>query len=137
MVPNQWDVEFIALPGSCKTGVLLCAWVCICMGVCVHGCVAVCGCVCLCMVVCLCVAVCGCVCLCVAVWVVVGSVCLCVVAWACGHARLACIIRFKVGLRDEDPTAAVVANITCECADNVVLPAGMSNKLHRLTPGCV
>ena len=90
----------------------------LCMGVhmhvCVHGCVAVCGCVCLCMVVCLCVAVCGCVCLCVAVWVVVGSVCLCVVAWACVHARLACIIRFKVGLKDEDPTAAVVSNNTFE-----------------------
>ena len=79
-------------------------------------CVAVCVCV------WLCVAVCGCVCLCVAVWVVVGSVCLCVVAWACAHARLACIIRFKVGLRDADPTVAVVANNTFETFFKLKLP---------------
>ena len=83
------------------------------MGVHMHGCVCawVCGCVWLCAFVCLCVAACVAVC---AVWVVVGSVCLCVVAWACVHASLACIIRFKVGLRDEDPSAAVVANNTFE-----------------------
>jgi hypothetical protein len=37
-----------------------------------------------------------------------------VVARVCVHARLACIIRFKVGLKDQDPTAAAVANHTFE-----------------------
>ena len=97
-----------------KTSVLLCALgvhmhgVCVCMGVwlCVVACV--------CVWLCDCVWLCGFVCLGVAVWDAVGSVCLCVVAWACVHARLACIIWFKVGLMDEYPTAAVVANITSE-----------------------
>ena len=88
----------------------------LCLGVHMHRCVCawVWGCVWLCVFVYDCVSVCGCVCLCVAAWVVVGSVCLCVVAWACAHARLAFIIWFNVGVRDEYIIADVVANNTFE-----------------------
>ena len=82
--------------------------VALCMGVHMHGCVCVCMGVWLCVFVYGCVPVCGCVWLCV-------SVCVCV--WLhglVGMLRLACIIRFKVGLKDEDPIAVVVANSTFE-----------------------